>query len=412
MGKSTLKAQQHTKGVKTQKAKSVSIFNASSGLKFAPETYETVARFTKDTRIKYGPNPKTPGSKSYDRYAKYMKAKTVGEALQLGSKPADLLWEYERGMYRVVGGPFQKDGGNLCRWRGSRGFSLKIGSSKRQRCKKIAKECGINIDELYAESEKCASAESADVLVCRSLANSWAGKKLADAERGSRKIRESEVLECLQAWGFGENTGRLNVMPEGATFVHSDTIGFNRMMTSAKVFITSPTTAYPDFTKLLTRFLSDNDDLKLRVPFVFTVINVNASYAGKRHRDANNEGPSAIKALGKFSGGKLSYWPSDCQLPRPQVETLKENESITLDLKPRFNLFDGNRAHGVQKFTGERFSLVYFTKRSFHRSKLEDRKRLEKLGFRLPTKTSMRLLKEESSKLDKRRSKCSGCKSG
>lgn len=406
MGKSTLTTQQRTGVKKMQKAKGTSIFNASHGLKFAPETYETVSRFTKGTRIKYGPNPKTLGSKSYDRYAKYMKAKTVGEALQLGSKPADLLWEYERGMYRVIGGPYSEDG-NLCGWKGSRGFSLKIDSAKRQRCKKIANECGINIEELYAESEKCASAESADVLVCRSLANSWAGKKIAEAEKAGRKIRESEVLECLQAWGFGENTGRLNVMPEGTTFVHSDTIGLNRMMTSAKVFITSPTTAYPNFTKLLTRFLSDSapDDLKLPVPFVFTGINVNANYAGKRHRDANNEGPSAIKALGKFSGGKLSYWPKDRQMPRPQVETLKDADSITLDLKPKFTLFDGNCAHGVQKFKGERFSLVYFTMRSFHRSKLEDRKRLEKLGFRLPTKNVMKLLKEKSLKLDKGRSK-------
>ena len=47
--------------------------------------------------MKYGPNPKRIGSLSFARYARYQKAKTVGEALKHGTKLADLLWEFERG---------------------------------------------------------------------------------------------------------------------------------------------------------------------------------------------------------------------------------------------------------------------------------------------------------------------------
>merc|ERR1719440_391299 len=75
-----------------------------TGLKFNASSYELISRFTAKTRVKYAPNPKRPGSKSFDRYAKYENAKTVAEALK-HCKPADLLWEYERGYFKVVGGP-------------------------------------------------------------------------------------------------------------------------------------------------------------------------------------------------------------------------------------------------------------------------------------------------------------------
>merc|ERR1719232_1050541 len=75
-----------------------------TGLKFKVETYAAVANFQPGTRIKYGPNPKLPSSKSFARYAGYCKAKTVGEALKLGSYPADLLYELERNDYKVLGG--------------------------------------------------------------------------------------------------------------------------------------------------------------------------------------------------------------------------------------------------------------------------------------------------------------------
>merc|ERR1719401_1542449 len=74
------------------------------GIKYKLETYQTVSSFKPGTRIKYNPNPKTPGSKSYTRYARYEKAKTVGESLKCGTFLGDLCYELERGMYKVIGG--------------------------------------------------------------------------------------------------------------------------------------------------------------------------------------------------------------------------------------------------------------------------------------------------------------------
>merc|ERR1719359_1333695 len=108
-----------------------------TGLKFNASSYDLISRFTGKTRIKYAPNPKTPGSKSFDRYAKYQNAKTVADALK-HCKPADLLWEYERGYLKVLGGPMapkpacmsppSKDPAIqvLAKFRGPQGCSIKI----------------------------------------------------------------------------------------------------------------------------------------------------------------------------------------------------------------------------------------------------------------------------------------------
>merc|ERR1719432_175225 len=63
----------------------------------------TITRWTADTQIRYRPHAKAPGSKSHVRYEKYSKARTVKEALKLGSWPGDWCWDYERGFIKVRG---------------------------------------------------------------------------------------------------------------------------------------------------------------------------------------------------------------------------------------------------------------------------------------------------------------------
>ena len=46
-------------------------------------------------------NPKTPGSKSFERFAKYFGTKTVGEYLAAGGLRADITWEAAREFLRV-----------------------------------------------------------------------------------------------------------------------------------------------------------------------------------------------------------------------------------------------------------------------------------------------------------------------
>jgi hypothetical protein len=86
---------------------------------------------------------------------------------------------------------------------------------------------------------------------------------------------------------------------------------------------------------------------------------VNYAYAAKRHRDGRNAGPSLTRSLGSFTGGKLKYFPNDDgRLP---LEAMRDQDAEAFDTRNGFVLFDGNRAHEVEPFLGERYSLVWFT---------------------------------------------------
>mmetsp|Transcript_11332 Transcript_11332/g.24981 ORF Transcript_11332/g.24981 Transcript_11332/m.24981 type:complete len:426 (-) Transcript_11332:68-1345(-) len=46
---------------------------------------------------------KKPGSACYERWQQYRKAKTIGEALKLGATKADLRWDAQKGLLKLVG---------------------------------------------------------------------------------------------------------------------------------------------------------------------------------------------------------------------------------------------------------------------------------------------------------------------
>eukprot|EP00930_Biecheleria_cincta_P080721 TRINITY_DN6911_c0_g1_i1.p1 TRINITY_DN6911_c0_g1~~TRINITY_DN6911_c0_g1_i1.p1 ORF type:complete len:423 (+),score=102.50 TRINITY_DN6911_c0_g1_i1:59-1270(+) len=339
-----------------------------TGLKFNASSYELISRFTAKTRIKYAPNPKTPGSKSFDRYKKYEKAKTVGEALK-HCKPADLLWEYERGYLKVLGGhmadkpacmaPPSSDPTIqiLSKFRGPNGCSIKMDPEVRKKLMHFAKLYSMDIDKIHEEAGKQCNSESADIQTARIVANEMARRKLAS----QKKVSDKDIVEVLDVWGFPENDTRLNVLPEGVKTVHSDTLGILKMRDGTyRIF--DPTTRYEHVTKLLCQWFASNKGKDIPDDFGFTGININHNYAGRRHRDNGNEGPSVIKAIGKFTGGKLDYFPKDVKKPgRCDVTQLDPKDSIAMDLSKAFTLFNGNNAHGVQPFKGNRFSLVFFT---------------------------------------------------
>jgi len=99
-------------------------------------------------------------------------------------------------------------------------------------------------------------------------------------------------------------------------------------------------------------------------------ISLNFDYGAAVHRDGNNAGPSLARALGDFSGGALCYWPDD-----DGTTSLKHlpNRAEVLDTKAGFVLFDGLRAHAVQDFTGERYSMVFFSISQYARVPLDQR---------------------------------------
>merc|ERR1719424_2009709 len=124
------------------------------------------------------------------------------------------------------------------------------------------------------------------------------------------------------------NPNRINVMKEGVQWVHSDTIG--AMARRDGLILPTPTTPkYPNFVKVITRYLKEHMPAEYKTKFVYTSININKDYAGARHRDQGNQGPSFLKAFGKFSGGQLRYFPGDAHTGG--VEELSSDGAVQLD---------------------------------------------------------------------------------
>lgn len=393
-----------------------------TGLKFKCSTFQAVSQFKPGTQIKYVPNPKTPGSKSFTRYASYEKAKTVGESLKMGSKLADLCWELERGYYKVLGGArsdaaekaaigekwFEKVQKMLRCFNGPRGLNVKLDNPnatkalakeeawREKKLKKVAELAKIHKIKIENEEElnKLGIHEAQELHAERKVCDFICAKRLAEAKKANRKTSDADLDEALNLWGFAQNTGRVNVMRDGVKYVYSDTIGAIRRRCGG-FGLTPPTRHYPNFVRLLCKWLKDNRlELKLGCDFKCTAINLNANYAGARHRDANNEGPSVIRAVGKFTGGKLMYWPRDTVRPRTNLKDLKTHDSVTFDLKNETTVFDGTRAHEVQDFLGDRYSIVFFTSSGYPKVPMPNQKYLINLGMPYPTTKTMEQLKK------------------
>lgn len=288
----------------------------------------------------------------------------------------------------------------LAKFRGPQGCSIKMDPSVRTKLAKYAKQFDMDLDQIHEEAGKTCNSESADIQTARVIANELARRKLK-----ANNMAEKDVVEVLQVWGFPDNMTRLNVLPEGVKSIHSDTLGVLRLRNGTyRIF--DPTTRYEYVTKLICGWFDKHKGPEIPKDFGFTGININHNYAGRRHRDANNEGPSAIKAIGKFSGGTLNYFPKDVKRSgRCKVEELNPKESIVLDLAKSFKLFNGNNAHGVNPFKGERFSLVFFTTAKFWKIQEKERKGLTRVGFTVPTKKGTDIVKAISKKQDEARAR-------
>merc|ERR1719399_1424810 len=89
-----------------------------------------------------------------------------------------------------------------------------------------------------------------------------------------------------------------------------------------------------------------------------------------------------IKAFGKFKGGNLGYWPEDDK--SQPLEKLRAEDRVTFDLSQNLVLFDGNRAHEVDEFQGERASVVWFTTGRWWKAREDERRHLLDCGFVIP----------------------------
>jgi len=342
---------------------------------YRDETYVTVTRWTKDTRIEYRPHAKAPGSKSHTRYEKYGKAKTVGESLKAGSFPIDWCYDYEHGFIRVLGGPIRDEPLD----------SSEVDLSKLDDVDQIlakwfireaARMLGLSLKEISEDRE----AKDALLLrMRRTVAENFAKEILKE----QRTIVEADVLAVLRKWGFKKNYGRANVLPGEASFVFSDTVGLVCDFKGCTA-PTPYTIPYPHVCRILTQYLKGFHE-PLVHNFAYTSININKNYAGRLHRDSSNVGPSIIKAFGQFTGGCLNYWPNDDR-SFTDLEMLPKSDAVKVDLSKNIAMFDGRRGHAVDPFNGERYTLVYFTAPRNDRAPANKKSAMSQhCGFTLPT---------------------------
>jgi len=200
-------------------------------------------------------------------------------------------------------------------------------------------------------------------------AETKARELLSWASSAKKRVTAEHVVQVLNFWPFMRNTKRTNVMPKGTTFVQSEMLGVVRIRMYAKHVISAKTKAYPAVTKLLCQFIYDNPPnlLPPGTKFPFTTICINKDYSAKRHRDNNNSGVTAVVAMGNYTGGRLRHWPNDPG-PKavPDVMELDARDMEVADVREQPKLVDSTKAHEVEHFDGQRFSIVYFTTSSRH----------------------------------------------
>ena len=165
-------------------------------------------------------------------------------------------------------------------------------------------------------------------------------------------IKDADVQEVLECWAFGSQRrvqalSRAEATPFGAG---SDAIGLTHEMGIAKL-----TWKAPALFELLMRWLRQDERYE---HFPANAIQLNKNVTTMEHRDGNNLGPSVIKAIGDFAGGRMLYWENDDgTMPVDKLKLWEEPK--VLDVSD-FTGVDGRKVHGTEAFTGIRYSLVFY----------------------------------------------------
>lgn len=343
---------------------------------YKDETYSIVTCWTANTRIRYRPHAKAPGSKSHLRYERYSQAKTVGEALEMGTYPSDWCWDYERGFLKVIGGTLRDEPLDITSVAEGELTPVDLAIHTWHK-RELAKKYGVKVSDLST-----GQGESATMRGERLLAQKAAKDALEAADKEGRGITDEEVLSTLKQWAFSKTAARQNVLPPGQECVLSDTLGLSAAdcQQGSTTHLTAATRRYPQVAELIARWLTERMPDEAR-DFKFTSMHLNSNYAARMHRDEGNLGPCFIRAFGDFEGGELQYWPEDAG---GALEFLPEDQREVLDVKEGLTLLNGNCAHAVEDFTGNRYSVVYFTTACHAQMSDDDRAKLQQMGFPTP----------------------------
>jgi len=171
-----------------------------------------------------------------------------------------------------------------------------------------------------------------------------------------------EVLSLLGADCWPTQT-RPNVVPEGQK--NKDVRGMCLGLVYGLGGLGMKMSKVSEFAPYLTSFVNAVVADTLPEPdFKWSSIQINYSYAARKHVDGNNLGPSYIAAVGEHTGGGL--WTED----RGVVEA-----------KDKWALFNGTKLHETQPFEGERISLIVFTHNACEEIKPSLVSELRRAGF-------------------------------
>ena len=101
-----------------------------------------------------------------------------------------------------------------------------------------------------------------------------------------RQLSDADVLAVLSRWCFRPNKNRQNVLPEGADFVYSDTLGLTRDR-KGTVAVDSYTRQFPNVFRFLGKWIKQRRPVEFSHDFPFTSISLNYNYAARLHRDGS-----------------------------------------------------------------------------------------------------------------------------
>lgn len=237
-----------------------------------------------------------------------------------------------------------------------------------------------------------------------------AGRRAADelAKDALEGLKKGEfpsdevALKALRLWGFDKSVSRQNVLPKGHEWVHSDTLGIIENRNDHKMIVSSPCRGHENFVRLLSSWARKRSP---NAALPFTTISLNKNYAGRLHRDGGNIGPSIGVAAGPYTGGGLRFWAGDSRKgTRSDPELVRKEPSLLLNIKKGV-VFDGNCAHEVEPFTGERYSLIFFTVKKYKKASDEVKRKMIDMGADWPSSTSLKRLTAEVPLLPQKRAK-------
>lgn len=149
-----------------------------------------------------------------------------------------------------------------------------------------------------------------------------------------------EVLDILNKIKFPKNKNRKNVSNEILECFALGLVPYR-----GQYFCDYKTSGVSRFNKKYSLLYDKLRDLikNYDSSFNYTTIQVNKNIVCNPHTDKNNIGLSYIIGLGDYEDGNLM---------------IEEDE---YDIKNKFILFDGKKIHYNKSFTGDRYSIIYFT---------------------------------------------------